>query len=445
MKDKNITTLICGVLCLGCAAIVLLSRGHKIPTPTDIKEVPKFHNQLISKTMDLQQDNLSLYVDYSLCNVLGQNSPVYNAIVPSLVAATKHYYSIKGDSIKKEPGQVFQLLRNIRNVHYADLQTAAERIAAGNTEAVLLTDGEFYQPNIARAHINDPYMASAFKIWLLKGHDIYFVIEPYIEPGNGGMTFNKKRFYIVFTDSRIAGNIWKRIVETANLANYPEVTTYHLSIDHPQLYTSGENHSRVNQSLAAEVKGFGNYEIQSWSVSWKDAVFPLVMSSTIDANGNPLRHGDYISKGISVDRNSLGGYAIKKVSATVYSINQTYADFVAKKGSKDTLQPIGGISIDSLEFVRHGNINLYFNEEFDEGMWLTGKPYNYTKVDIVVSEIADMFSQYENRFIFDSIDKPGMQNTSVAESIKQCMAYPEVQEKAANCLLYTFYIQSSEN
>jgi F0F1-type ATP synthase beta subunit len=45
---------------------------------------------------------------------LGQHSPFFQSLVPSFVAATKHYYSIKGDKIVEEQNiNVFQALSNI--------------------------------------------------------------------------------------------------------------------------------------------------------------------------------------------------------------------------------------------------------------------------------------------------------------------------------------------
>ena len=123
-----------------------------------------------------------MFVDYSTCITLGQHSPFFQSLVPSFVAATKHYYSIKGDKIVEEQNiNVFQALSNIVEVNYADLKQAANLIVNGNSEGVLLTDGEYYQKNIAGGGISDPYMANAFKQWLKKGHDIYILAEPYLE------------------------------------------------------------------------------------------------------------------------------------------------------------------------------------------------------------------------------------------------------------------------
>ena len=59
--------------------------------PTDdagkyFQYVPEFHYTYFSPGFDaIKSNNLSLYVDYSTCNVLGQNSAFYQALVPSWV------------------------------------------------------------------------------------------------------------------------------------------------------------------------------------------------------------------------------------------------------------------------------------------------------------------------------------------------------------------------
>ena len=125
-------------------------------------------------------------------------------------------------------------------------------MANENNESVLLTDGEYFQPSIAKGNINNPYMAGALKAWLKKGHDIYILSEPYVEPYNG-QTFNKKRFYILFTDCRLKGNIYERIMQTINLKQFPQVEMFHLSADHPQLLSKNAQTTEPNQQLNAKV------------------------------------------------------------------------------------------------------------------------------------------------------------------------------------------------
>ena len=69
---------------------------------------------------------------------------------------------------------------------------------------------------------------------------------------------------------------------------------------------------------------------------------------------------------------------------------------------------------------------------------------NFFKIDICVSEVQDMFSQFAHIFEFESIDMPGQTNTSVAESIKQCLADPDIKGMITSCPIYSIYVKSSE-
>lgn len=419
-------------------------------TTPDDKYISEFHQQYLDAKVDpLQGDNLALYVDYSTCMAMGQSSPFFNALVPSFVNATKKYYSIKGSDIIEEQGQTFQLLRTIQEVNYADLRTAIDKMAEGNGESALLTDGEYYQQNIARGNINNPYMADAFKKWLMRGHDIFVISEPYAE-FSGGNQYAKKRFYILFTDVRLAGNIYDRIVQTSQLQNFPDVELFHLSADHPSLLSTGGEHSEVNPLLGAKVKGYGNYEIQDWPLSWKDGIEPLIVGGVNQQTGAPLPNGDYIAKGIKVDRNSLGAFRIEEVTAKIYDINEAYANFYEAKETRTKptscaeVEVSNFIKIDDKEFKSHGTVALYFDTQMYDPSWMNASPYNYIKIDLCVSKVIPIFNQYANMFQFESIDVPGEVNTSVAESIKQCMADPNIQNKVKEQPIYSIYIKSPE-
>ena len=87
---------ICGKIVLGLIGLSVLTSckwlfGDHIPTDDGDKffeYVPEFHYTYFSNGVDaIKSGNLSLYVDYSTCNVLGQNSPFYQALIPSWVRA----------------------------------------------------------------------------------------------------------------------------------------------------------------------------------------------------------------------------------------------------------------------------------------------------------------------------------------------------------------------
>ena len=423
--------------------------GGKITTTTNDSYLPEFHQQCSSKSIDLlEADNLQLFVDYSTCNVLGQHSSFYQALVPSLTSATKAFYSIKGNDIAKEEGSTFELLRTISEVNYADLKGAVDQMAQLPSESVLLTDGEYFQQSLAKGNINNPYMADAFKKWLLRGHDIYFFSEPYQEPYNG-VAYNKKRFYIIFTDNRLKGNIYDRIVQTVELEKFPTVEMFHLSADHPSLMVEKGNTTTPNENLSANMKGFGDFEVQDWPVTWE--VIESIIVNAMDANtGELMEYGEPFTKGLKLDRNSFGGFRITDVKANVYDINQAYSDFADSKDAGQKVAATGEmpvaypnfITIDEKEFKSHGVINLHFDTPMYDPTILTGSPMNYFRIDICISEVQNTFSQHASMFEFDSIDLPGNKNVSVEESVKQCLADPDVQEKLHNTPIYSIYVKS---
>ena len=211
MKKLFLSNLLLSVFFLS------LTSCNQFGTPTEIKFLNDFHHAyFMAQEDELKEDSLALYVDYSTCiaQAMGANqtpaSQFYMAMVPTISNATKSYWSIKGGDITKENGDVYTLLRSVAEVNYADLAGAVNIIAKGKTEAVLFTDGEFYEQTIAKSHVNDPYMAPAIETWLKRGHDIYVFSEPYTEYYRGNQ-YEKKRFYFLFTDTRLKDNIFDRV------------------------------------------------------------------------------------------------------------------------------------------------------------------------------------------------------------------------------------------
>lgn len=435
---------------LGCVLFCSSCCTYSSSAPDD-KYLSDFHNKYFQYTGNesiLNENDLSLFVDYSTCITLGQHSPFFQSLVPSFVAATKHYYSIKGDKIVEEQNiNVFQALSNIVEVNYADLKQAANLIVNGNSEGVLLTDGEYYQKNIAGGGISDPYMANAFKQWLKKGHDIYILAEPYLE---GPQKYNKKRFYFLFTDRRLEENIYKRICETTKLENYPDVEMFHLSASHPTIMAENGK-SKINEIISASNKNYGLYEIQDWPVDWK-TIEGYIMGAVDESTGEPLQYGNPVISGLSVDRNSYGGFRISDISIKVYDINADYYNFYTETEAPTGLnlssisltESVNAFVYDKEEFNKHGNINIYFDVPMWNPSFLSSKPFNFTKIDINVSDVENVFDNYEEMFNFDAIGLPGKQNTSVSESVKQALFDKDIQNMMKNANLYTIYIKSNK-
>lgn len=446
---KGLNALPIALLVVGIGMICSCSCG-KIETPNDVKYLSEFQEiNFESNENWLASDNLSLYVDYSTCMAQAlKTSPFFSDMIPSLTAATKNFYSIKGDSIKKETGKVFTLLSSIQETNYADILTAAENIVEGNSEGVLLTDGEYYEPTVAKSHVNDPYLKDVFGKWLKKGHDIYVIAEPYEETYNGNV-FDKKRFYFLFTDSRVPNNIYDRILQCVDMKKYPNVDIYHMSVSHPIIMAEG-TYSKTDATLAANIKGCGNFEIQEWNVNW-NSIQDIYLNANVDENGNPLSTGKPVISGLKIDRNSFGCFRIKDIALKVYDINEPYAEFYGNKVAglkavkmQSPLQETTNFfALDEKEFKAHSLVNISLDPAFND-VCLDGSPYNYTKVDICVNGVDYVFDNYSSMFDFQSIDVPGQMNSSVAESIKQCLTDPSIKKMMDNALIYTIYIKSNE-
>lgn len=424
----------------------------------------------------IKEHELNLFVDYSTCIAQAMNydqtgSRFYKALVAPLSHETKHFYSIKGSDIMEELGETFSLLRTIQEVNYADLAKAVEIIANGNTEAVLLTDGEYYQKSIAGGNINNPYMTNAFKTWLRKGHDIYIFAEPYVET-NHGRQFNKKRFYFIFTDSRISNNIFDIITNNIDVKCYPEVQYYHLTASMPKLKAMGANQCSIpNPMLGIIPKACGNYEIQDWTGwRWKDITSYIINACDPDT-GEPLKNGEPIITGLHLDKDFNGGcYQIEDISISVKDINSAYLNFTTlldealanngiQNADRNTIFAYAGniaqnmrinpaeaqnfMLLDKDGFKKNGDINILFDKYMFNGDFLFNKGYNYFKIDIDIQSCSNNFNNNQSAqsiFEFDSIDFPGQINTSVIESIKLAISDPAISNLIKGKTLYSIYV-----
>lgn len=464
-------------LSLGIFAVSMFNAccGPKDPTP-EIDYLSPFHRAYFMTQEDvIKEGNLALYVDYSTCIADAMKpatmSQFYMDVVPSMTNAAKKYFSIKGSEVTEESGDVFSLLRSVEEVNYADLLTAVNMIANGDTEAILLTDGEFYETGVAKSHVNDPYMAPAFEKWLTRGHDIYIFSEPYIETCRGRQ-FNKKRFYFLFTDSRIEDNIFSKIEKNVKIENYPDVRYYHLTANNPTLQINTEtakyaDSSTPNSLLECRPEPHGSYEIQDWAnMDWK-SIKNFIFYACDPMTGETLPNGDKVITGLSLDKNFQGGcYRIEDIDLKVYGLNQAYKDFVNNSYDPNTGEPLSPeevasrfplslthapnfMKLDRQEFLDHGNIDIYFDPEmFDPTILYDGDPYSYFKLEISVKDYSNNFSHNpmaEQIFSFDSIDIPGQNNTSVVESIKQAISKPSVSNMVKGKTIYSIYVRTNKH
>lgn len=452
----KITHLILGLLGIGFLTGCSFWKdcfGGGTPTPESADKLAEFHEFYFEKQNEkLNPNALALYVDYSNCIAEGQHSRFFQAFEPSLTASAKQYFAVKGKNIEPHAADsTYALLRTIENVPFADLKTAAERIANGNTEGVLLTDGEYYEPTVTKGNDNNPYLAEAFKTWLKKGHDIFIFVEPY-EELVGARSVQKKRFYFLFTDQRLPDNIYNRVKLSVRLEDFPGTSEFHFSVRAPFLYCPGGKGMQADSLLSAKViKAAGNYEVQDWEAGWEDDIEPILVNGE-DENGKKLENGKPFETGLRVDRNCLGGYRIDHLTAKVSNVNQAYTDFCTAKEEKSQpekeIEPTdceGFVKVADEKFSANGIVNLTFaGDLYNPDEALDGDPFNYTKIDLFATDISPMTNVYLPLFTFESLTHPGEQNVSVGASIEQCLINPEIKELILKTPIYTLYIKSNK-
>lgn len=312
--------IITGILLL-CA--IFFGGGCK--EKTDLSYIEQFDAFYSTRDYSpVTPNSLDLFVDYSCCVVWArQNSAFYKKIESTLTRNAKRYYSIKGSAITEESGDTYKLLCGIdeKESIAADLKTAVERMAQGDNEAILITDGEYYQADASALNSRNPYLASAFETWLKKGRDIYILSEDYPETNSKGVTFDKKLYYIIFTDHNLGDkSIYQKVTRLAK-SEMAGVEIFCLSFA-PQAFSF----PMVNDNLNVEREFFGLFESQDWLSSWSQIKRDIV-EVVDDQTGEKLANGSMLMGRLYFDKNASGAYRVGGVRMSVFDITEAYTDF----------------------------------------------------------------------------------------------------------------------
>ena len=448
MKKKEIVLfIIVSAMCMTLSSCFLKNLLGGLGRVDDMDNIAAFHKATTSTSkIQLATDKegkggsvVDLYIDYSDCMTTATQSQYYMNVQPAIIACNPNYYSIKGNDIKFETNdkmKVHQLLNGIQNVDYSNLKGAVDSILKNNHEAIIITDGEYYQKGIG-ANLNNPYLADEFKEWLKRGLDVYVYSEPY-QSGK----FTKNRYYMLFTDHRIDNNIQQ--IFSRNAPKDSNVKMIHLYSGIPgakiadtgvilneQLLDTGEGKVYPSQG----------FEWHILDAEWKD-IYKYIKNATND-DGEPVKGGDFFIKGIQLTVGEEDAYRPEEIEVKAYEISDAYTAFdpKAKKsiGLGEELDDF--LEIDEKAWKK-GEIVLKFEDDFD-GEGLNGSEGNLLRIDICVKESKENFTSNPaigDKFKFDS---PYGLNTSVYESLKQTLLDPAISpEKKGNPVIYTIYLST---
>lgn len=433
---KLLTAL--NTLITGLAITMMVSCGGVTPDNADY--ITDFHKQYSpTHQFPLIPDSAALYVDYTKATEMRARIKFYWEVMrPTLADKVEKYYAIKGQEIKREAGDVAELLSGVRNYENPDLKGALEKIVNGNTEAVLITDGELADPV-------SPFMKDAFKTWLMKGHDIYILAEPYYE--NGKVSAKKLLFFFIFYDAKMDNNLFQYIKRVGRLSHYPKIHKMNLSIT-PSVKGTHGGHSDPNSYVQAMVTRKGDMELQEWSTGWTDKIEKFILQGK-EGGSKEQDNGKVLIDGLQLDKNSIAGVKINNIAMKVFNINDDYTDYFNTRKAEEEVDTV--IDWDEVEnfmlfdqnaFDRNGFMKVYFDKKNYNDKCLDGSPFNYFKIAFFISELHENMERFRPMLEFDDRFKEGFKNVSVFESVKQTISDPEITEFLAANPFYSIYVKA---
>ena len=268
-------------------AILLTSCGDKYLEvdkqilQTKIYEPTAIHNQ------SLQQSTV-LYLDHSTCVIdARRNTNVFTKLLGQLGLYTDTLCLIKKDILEKIPNtdksptstDVYNIINGIKDdIRFADIGKAVEEISRNNSQAILITDFEYFDKN-GKNQDGFPYLSGAFKSWLEKGHSIYIISEPYKEGSN-----DKKRFYVIFTDDKLQAPISDLLrAEIQDLLQGAVCTWFKMT--NSDIGVESPKSDMVSKYLSFNVDYLNGFELITLDNSW-DEIREYVMK--LDKYGEPV-------------------------------------------------------------------------------------------------------------------------------------------------------------
>lgn len=432
MKNKVVCVL--SAICFGLTFLVACG-NHTPESPDLLYDFHKAFSPAYKNQLTL--DSAALYVDYTTGVAMkGKIKFYWEVMRPMLDDKISDFYSIKGQDIKRENGSVKKLLEEVSNFENPNLKGALDKIVNSNNEAVLITDAELANPS-------EPFMKEAFTSWLLKGHDVFIIAEPYFEG-----SVKKNIFYFIFSDTKLDGNLTDYIKRVGNIHFFPKIFSMNLTTM-PYIKGMKGGHSDPNGFVQAIVSRNGDFELQEWSTGWEEKIEKYVLNIK-DRKGKDLKESAVLIDGLQLDKNSVGAMTISGVMMKVYNINKEYSDFYKARAENNQLNTENVefeefenfLLLDSKAFDRNAVFKIYFDREnFDKSI-LDGTPFNYFKICFYINEIEENIDAVKEYLVFDDRLKKGYKNVSVFESVKQTIEDKSVCEFMANNPVYSIYVKS---
>jgi hypothetical protein len=424
------------LLLIAVVLLLLLTNCDKTTRYEVEKEkLNKIYTSTVKPKIELNKE-VHLYIDYSKCmRDAVDNSTFFQSIRARLTTGIRPtLFAIKGTNIEQittDGDLINQQLNLLDEVSAANIRQAAEDITNGNNQAILITDGEYWTNEIGE-RLDFPYMLEPFKRWVNKGFSIHFIVEDYTER-HKGRPFNKKRFYIFFTDDKIENNVYQEISKDVNLDQFG-LKKFKLTNSDLKL----RKNTIINANLSFEIDTTSDYDICEIFDSWEDIYEFIIFGK--DDEGNIIPSGYPLIENISLSK-EMENYIIEDIDLKAYNISEVYLDSVQNNALISEIKD--GILIDKELFKKDGSISIHLNDKIEKYLFKKNECENLLRIDIIINN-ARLKPAVAELFSWNAMLRPGV-NVSVFESVKQTLDNQDVNlAKQNNGIIYTIFIKTPE-
>jgi len=349
------------------------------------------------KHQSLQQSTV-LYLDHSTCVIdARKNSDVFKKLLGQLGLYTDTLCLIKKDIFEKIPNtdksptstDVYNIINGIKDdIRFADIGKAVEEISGNNSQAILITDFEYFDKN-GKNQDGFPYLSGAFKGWLEKGHSIYIITEPYKEGSN-----DKKRFYVIFTDDKLPAPISDLIKEEiTDLLKNGACTWFKMT--NSDIRVESPKSDMVYNDLDFKVDYLNGFELISINNSW-DQIREHVMK--LDKYGEPVSEEKPEPLISNIIFNNGENYKIRDIQIVATNITTKYIskDTIAADDLEMDISTINpteinisdGFMLDK-EALKGNKLNVLLTHKIFTDGYLLDKDYggNLIRLDFVITQV----------------------------------------------------------
>ena len=424
--------------------------------PATLQE--KIYEPTATKYVGLQPTTL-LYVDHSTCVIdARQNSNVFRVLMGQLGLYSDTLCLIKGRDFEKIPNtnkkptstDVYNAINGIsQDIPFTNIGQAVENICKSNSQAILITDCEYFDQN-GRNQDGFPYLSGSFKEWIKKGHSIYTIVEPYKEKFKGKM-FDKKRFYFIFSDDRMEAPISQNILnEVKPLLQDSVCKLYKLTNSDIAIK---QNKDMVDSNLAPTVENLQGFDFVEISEDW-NSISQFVMA--IDENGEAIEGQSALPLLKNIEFTEGEDYIINDIDIVATNITSQYLskdDNAAANIGLDS-KNIKVNNIDMSECFRldkkalkSHKLNVYLTQKiFDTGKEYITDPNGYggnlIRLDFVVSKVGLQSNFNYDMFTWQSLWSPD-KATCVAKSIENVLHDVEIAPTANDRkIIHTVFLRT---